>query len=230
MTDPEPDTEDRSQTSSVTAADVLARKLIDAVAKLLAELDTLTSIPQRVKRMEVAGDWAEVLTALMDAAVFYQEVRREEMTAMPFEPFGILTGLQMVRNEAMVPLEYINAEEENQHRHPESDAMQANLISSRRGGTATGFLAQHKPLIDLDMECELRPSKTPGHFHLIINKWVEDDRYWAMLYAMVGAGIVEEGFVRLAKERGATHIRAFPTATGWRNEKYKNNILPEPES
>lgn len=77
---------------------------------------------------------------------------------------------------------------------------EANII------TSLGPDGMHYPVIDLDVPCELRES-SPGKFHLFIDAPVGEADYFNMLWAMVGAGLVETGFVSASASRGYTAAR-----------------------
>lgn len=77
----------------------------------------------------------------------------------------------------------------------------ANLILST---TPNG---KHKPCIDLDLDCALVPSKTPGHYHLYINHDVQWEDYLNLLSAMNRCGIVQQGFLEAARYRKYTACR-----------------------
>lgn len=79
---------------------------------------------------------------------------------------------------------------------------EGNLISSSVAGS---FM--HAPVIDLDWPCRLVPSSTPGHFHLYIDCEVNSGAYFDMLDAMARAGVVEEGYANVSRERGASFVR-----------------------
>ena len=80
----------------------------------------------------------------------------------------------------------------------------ANLWSSR---TEDG---QHMPCIDLDLPARLVPSETPGHSHLFIDYPISWDAYKKILVALAEAGIVQDGWVNAALERGFTTIATGP--------------------
>lgn len=83
-----------------------------------------------------------------------------------------------------------------------TDAASATLISSKVVGSD-----KHKPVIDIDVPIRVYPSSTLGHFHLYIDKEISWFRYKVLLWAMVKAGIVEEGYLYASKHRKATHVR-----------------------
>lgn len=85
---------------------------------------------------------------------------------------------------------------------PDEDAPleEANII------TSLGPDGMHYPVIDLDVPCELRES-SPGKFHLFIDAPVREIAYFAMLWAMVDAGLVETGFVSASQSRGYSAAR-----------------------
>lgn len=70
----------------------------------------------------------------------------------------------------------------------------------------------HMPVIDIDRECMLIESGTPGHFHLYINREMTRAQYFSMLNAMVLAGVVEPGYYAHAMRRGRTFAR-YPGVT-----------------
>ena len=82
------------------------------------------------------------------------------------------------------------------------------VISATSNGRRDKVL--HAPCFDLDYECYLVRSKTPGHFHLYLNKEVTWDKYVAVLDAMVDAGLLEKGWVRAAKHDGFAVLRLPP--------------------
>lgn len=70
--------------------------------------------------------------------------------------------------------------------------------------------SMHGIALDIDLPCELIPSRTPGHFHLYIDKELPWKSYLKLLDALVEAGIVEEGWVEAAKRSGHTTLRLPP--------------------
>jgi hypothetical protein len=83
----------------------------------------------------------------------------------------------------------------------------ANLLSSALvgpDGQPTGF---HTLAIDVDLPVRVRPSDTPGHYHLFIDAPMPWETYSALLDALVEAGIVEPGYASASKEREATQLR-----------------------
>lgn len=82
-------------------------------------------------------------------------------------------------------------------------AERANIMTSEIEG-ATGY---HRVVLDIDMHAELIPSSSPDHFHLVIDKVVKQDKYFALLNALADAGVVEEGYARASLARGYSAIR-----------------------
>ena len=66
---------------------------------------------------------------------------------------------------------------------------------------------RHAPVLDLDFPCELLPSSTPGHFHLVMDINIPWDKYVKVLTAMADAGMLEGGYVDASIQRGYTSIR-----------------------
>lgn len=95
-------------------------------------------------------------------------------------------------------------------REATTDADKANLIGSKLhfGTSFLGDLADlHAPVIDIDIECHLVPSSTPGHSHLYIEAPMPWGAYMTLLEALRDAEIVEPGYVAAAVRRGQTHVR-----------------------
>lgn len=73
----------------------------------------------------------------------------------------------------------------------------------------------HYPVLDLDgIPLEVRDSGTPGHVHLLIDHPVRWDDYELLLLALLGCGLLEEGYVNASIERGHTAIRLPTSAKG----------------
>src|SRR5579872_4116295 len=75
---------------------------------------------------------------------------------------------------------------------------EANLLGSycttmREGGKEVEI---HMPVLDIDFPCELIPSSTPGHFHLLINKAIRWPKYAELLEALASAGVIEYGYAK----------------------------------
>lgn len=64
----------------------------------------------------------------------------------------------------------------------------ANLIGSRLQNTQT-----HRLMLDLDFECELVPSSTPGRYHLYANKFLHHEDMDKLVNTLVEVGILNEG-------------------------------------
>jgi hypothetical protein len=80
-------------------------------------------------------------------------------------------------------------------------ASEANLISSL---TASGL---HAPVLDIDFEAQLVPSRTPGHYHLYLDKPIPWRRYKKLLRALMKAGIIEKGYYGASVARRMTFVR-----------------------
>jgi hypothetical protein len=81
----------------------------------------------------------------------------------------------------------------------------ANLLGSRLGGNYP--VGWHAPTLDIDLPCELIPSSTKGHFHLIIDKPMPWSDYVLLLSTLAKVGIIEDGYFNVSLARGETHIR-----------------------
>lgn len=65
----------------------------------------------------------------------------------------------------------------------------------------------HVIALDIDKQCALIPSSTPGHHHLVINHRLEWSRYKTLLHALAEAGVIEFGFYDAAVQREETFLR-----------------------
>lgn len=80
---------------------------------------------------------------------------------------------------------------------------EGNLFSSELVGQ-TGY---HVPTLDIDLECELIESTSPGHFHLYIDKPMSWEDYYHLLSVLLDVGIIQKGFFDLSIARKATFLR-----------------------
>lgn len=100
-------------------------------------------------------------------------------------------------------------------------ARHANLLSSE---TPDG---RHAPVIDIDMECRVVPSRTKGHYHFYIDKPIAWWRYRLMLKAMTIAGIVEPGYYKASVRRRMTFVRWTLLSEWQRSKNAKAMMLAE---
>lgn len=91
-------------------------------------------------------------------------------------------------------------------RYLTSDIEDADVVASSYNsyGFNTGL---HRPVLDIDLDIVVVPSSTPGHHHLYIDKLMTWERYAKLLQALADAGIVQQGFVNVSLQRGATMVR-----------------------
>lgn len=92
---------------------------------------------------------------------------------------------------------------------------EANLVSSMcKPATIVGDVvlddAIHKPALDLDIDAQLVPRRTPGHHHLYINKELSWTQYSKLLDVLAECGIIEENYASVSKARGMTFLRKGP--------------------
>jgi hypothetical protein len=88
---------------------------------------------------------------------------------------------------------------------------EANLLGSyctaRYDQKGKEIEAIHMPVLDIDFPCELIPSSTPGHFHLLIDRPMEWSQYKQLLNALANAGIIEYGYAKASLNHGGSFIR-----------------------
>lgn len=83
------------------------------------------------------------------------------------------------------------------------DGEAANLISSKLEGQP----GMHGFCIDIDLPCLLVESRTPGHYHLYIDRVLSWDEYVPLLKALSAAKIIEPGYADASIANGATQLR-----------------------
>jgi len=104
--------------------------------------------------------------------------------------------------QGMTEKEYEESAENQDLRLVEGDE-EYNLISS-----LTDVVDVHMPVYDIDGEwLRLVPSRTPGHYHLYVDKPMSWKRHAALLGALTSAGLVEKGYERASLVRGMTLVR-----------------------
>jgi hypothetical protein len=65
----------------------------------------------------------------------------------------------------------------------------------------------HYPLFDLDYGAVLHDSRTPGHYHLYLDRPIKWRAFKRVLRAMRKAGLIEDGFYKMTKKRGQAFLR-----------------------
>ena len=78
----------------------------------------------------------------------------------------------------------------------------------------------HAPVLDIDFHAELRPSKTEGHFHLLLDKKMTGRQYKRLLKELARCGIIEPGYRKQSVSRGwsAVSYRQPRKDTGFGHE------------
>lgn len=65
----------------------------------------------------------------------------------------------------------------------------------------------HAPVFDVDFPVRAIPSRTPGHYHLYIDKAVSWEDYKELLNVLAKIGIVEKGYASASIAKGGTFVR-----------------------
>ncbi len=65
----------------------------------------------------------------------------------------------------------------------------------------------HVPIFDLDFDCRLIPSRTPGHFHLYFGRIITRSAYRNLLEAFREAGLIQEAWKLNLDGNGQTFLR-----------------------
>lgn len=66
-------------------------------------------------------------------------------------------------------------------------------------------MGTHMPVLDIDFPAALVPST--NNYHLYLNKPMSWEKYAKLLEALYEAGIIQEGFYKMAIARGQTFVR-----------------------
>lgn len=93
--------------------------------------------------------------------------------------------------------------------HDGQEEVRIQVSNPREGNLQSSLLedGQHAPTLDIDMPCELRPSSTEGHFHLLIDCPMSWRKYRRLLKALAKAGVIERNYYKHARRRHATFVR-----------------------
>lgn len=105
-----------------------------------------------------------------------------------------------IKNEPLLVSLIRYRQKKNRRRVPPTSPY-ANLISSK---TTTG---KQKPIIDLDFEFEIKPSSTPGHYHLYLNHEISNTRFVVLMAALWFSGVVEMGYAVWSIRRMGNFVR-----------------------
>lgn len=65
----------------------------------------------------------------------------------------------------------------------------------------------HSPVIDIDLPCRLVPSTSEEHYHLYIEKKLNDEQYFKLLSVMAEVGIISDYYLKASQARGQTFCR-----------------------
>ena len=82
---------------------------------------------------------------------------------------------------------------------------EANLVGSRLRNP--GLDNYHAPVIDIDFEAQLLPSRTPGHYHLYLDTPIEWRHYKNLLKHLADVGIVEPGYAEASIDAKESYLR-----------------------
>ena len=82
------------------------------------------------------------------------------------------------------------------------DATKANLVSSKIGGKR-----KHKVILDLDYEASLIPSSTEGHFHLYLDKELNEEQMEKLVDVLEEVGIIATGNANQWRRSRAMFLR-----------------------
>lgn len=83
----------------------------------------------------------------------------------------------------------------------------ANIIGSQSSLDQGARRDWHYPVLDIDFQAYLLPSKTPGHFHLYLEKAVPHDAYMALMKALADAQIIQRGYYEASKNQKQSFVR-----------------------
>lgn len=102
-----------------------------------------------------------------------------------------------------------------------SDQYPANVLVSDMGDGTHAFC------VDIDIPCELVQSRTPGHYHLYIDRLLPKEDYFELLDALAKAGIVEKNYVAACRDDGMTILRLPPGHDTF--EKLRAELAEDPD-
>mgnify|MGYP000944928908 CR=1 FL=1 len=87
-----------------------------------------------------------------------------------------------------------------------------NLIGSTMGAQTFADTVDvlHMPALDIDHTCWVKPSQTPGHYHLFIDVPMTWENYAKLISVMGEVGILEQGYVDACMQEGASFVASKP--------------------
>lgn len=113
---------------------------------------------------------------------------------------------------------YLVPDLENARTREKYDELEERIPTSYSRANLVGSMTQeddfgpshHMPAIDIDLPCQLFESRTPGHFHLYIDKEMPHGDYMKLLKVLAEVGIIEYGYAEVSMARGQTFLRKPP--------------------
>jgi hypothetical protein len=102
---------------------------------------------------------------------------------------------------------------------------QANLVSSNIKGKPL----YHLPVLDIDLPAALVPSSQKDHYHLYIEKEVEEGSYFRLLDALAECGIIEKGYADASKAKGGTFVRVPGVTKPWIEQAQERAVVGTPD-
>lgn len=89
-----------------------------------------------------------------------------------------------------------------------SNVQRAEFISSRLlASDGSGDTGLHAPVLDLDLNSLVIPSRTAGHSHLYLDMEMSWRTYRQLLKALAEAGIIEKDWARVSRQGGQSLLR-----------------------
>lgn len=96
--------------------------------------------------------------------------------------------------------------------------MEANLIGSQvplKGPMRHDDWTPHRPVIDIDYPAQLVPSRTPGHYHLYLDKEISWAAYKKVLTALAEAGLIQHGYAAASIHSKQSFARVPSMSDRW---------------
>lgn len=103
--------------------------------------------------------------------------------------------------------------------------LEANLIGSLMEAEPPDrpdWETMHLPVIDIDYQAHLVPSRTPGHYHLYLERPISWGKYKNVLRALADAGLIERGYCEASISAKQSFARV-PSA----NDRWKELLTSE---
>lgn len=173
--------------------------------------------------MGVSQEEADVEAQIVEKAMRSQQIQKA-VDWIVDAPAGLSQLMQCLSRHKNVAWQLADYESRSGDRGDPAETLEtAEAVSSKV--TAAWVPDRHVIAVDVDVPAWLVPSSTEGHSHLYVDLEMSWEDYKEWLLASAKIGLLEEGYVNAAIQRGMTSVRTPWTRKG--NERPHEQVLAE---